>query len=90
MNIFVGNLNSQATESQLRNLFSEFGEVKSVKIPIDNYSGRARDFGFVEMAEKAAGENAILKLNNTSLNAQNIVVNEAKPKSSIRSYSGNR
>jgi RNA recognition motif-containing protein len=87
MNIFVGNLSDQTTESHLQGLFAEFGEVKSVKIIIDNYTNRSRGFGFVEM-EKTPGETAIEKLNNTSLHSQTIVVNEARPKTNDRSSGG--
>ena len=80
MNIFVGNLSSQTSESQLRTLFAEFGEVKSVNIVMDKFTNHSRGFGVVEMAEKASGEKAIDKLNNTSVNLQSIVVNEAKPR----------
>jgi RNA recognition motif-containing protein len=80
MNIFVGNLSSQTTEKQLETLFTEFGEVKSVKIITDNYTNRSRGFGFVEMSDKTQAETAIEKLNNSSFNTQSIVVNEARPK----------
>ena len=56
MNIFVGNLSTQTTETQLRSLFAEFGEVKSVNIVMDKYTNHSRGFGFVEMVEKNSGE----------------------------------
>jgi len=80
MNIFVGNLSTEATEKQLQELFEPFGEVKSVKIITDNYTKRPRGFAFVEMAEKASGEQAIEKLNNTSLHQQAMSISEARPK----------
>jgi len=97
MNIYVGNLGQQTSETQLRDLFTAYGEVDSVKIITDHVTGRPRGFAFVEMADKANAENAIQELNNTKLDTQFITVNEARPKatqsggygSSYRS-SGNR
>jgi len=80
MNIFVGNLNYQTTEKQLHDLFTEFGEIKSVKIATDNYTKRPRGFAFVEMAERESGEKAIEKLNGINLDTRAIIVNEARPK----------
>ncbi|XZF15771.1 RNA recognition motif domain-containing protein [Chitinophagaceae bacterium MMS25-I14] len=82
MKLFVGNLSSHTTEKQLEHLFIEFGEVKSATIITDNYTRRSRGFGFVEMENRESAEKAILKLNNTSLQGQTIVVNEAKEKTS--------
>lgn len=90
MNIFIGNLSSQTTENQLQSLFAEYGAVKSVKIINDSYTGRPRGFAFVEMQEREAGENAVAKLNNTSLNAQPIVVNEARPRTDRYGSSNDR
>jgi RNA recognition motif-containing protein len=81
MKLFVGNLNSQAADSDLIKLFTEFGVVKSVKLVVDAYTRRPKGFAFVEMENRAAGENAIGKLDNTLFLQQTIVVNEAKPKS---------
>lgn len=63
MNIFVGNLNFQTTEEQLQDLFLPFGEVSSVKIVTDKFSGRSRGFAFVDMPDQTEGENAINNLN---------------------------
>lgn len=84
MNIFVGNLNPLTTESQLQNLFAEYGNVLSVKIVTDNYTSQSRGFAFIEMPEKAEAEKAIEKLNNSCLTLQFIVVNEAKPRTTER------
>ena len=59
MNLFVGNLNPQTSENSLRTLFSEFGEIVSVKIPIDSETGLPRGFGFVEMSSEAEAQAAI-------------------------------
>lgn len=86
MNIFVGNLNFQTTEEQLQELFAPYGEVESVKIVTDKFSGRSRGFGFVEMPEQAQAEEAIKQLHDYSLNSRAIVVNEAKPRESNNRY----
>jgi RNA recognition motif-containing protein len=62
MNIYVGNLSRQATEGNVRALFAQFGEVKSVKIIKDNETGEARGFAFVEMADDASAKEAIAAL----------------------------
>lgn len=86
MNIFVGNLNFQTTEEQLQDLFTPFGEVSSVKIVTDKFSGRSRGFGFVEMPNQSQGESAVNDLNNYTLNSRSIVVNEAKPRENNSRY----
>ncbi|SBV93539.1 putative RNA-binding protein RbpA [uncultured delta proteobacterium] len=77
--IYVGNLPWSATEDQVRNLFSQYGTVNSVNLVTDRETGRARGFGFVEMADAdAAG--AIQALDGTSMDGRNLKVNEAQPK----------
>ncbi|MCL1985275.1 MAG: RNA-binding protein [Betaproteobacteria bacterium] len=77
--IYVGNLPWDATEGQIQNLFAEHGEVLSVKLVSDRDTGRARGFGFVEMADADAPA-AIEALDNFSLGGRALRVNEAKPK----------
>ena len=80
MNIYVGNLSFEATESDVENAFGEFGNVKSVNIIKDRESGRSRGFGFVEMGDRESGLEAIEGLNERSIAGRNISVNEAKPR----------
>jgi len=80
MTIYVGNLNYKIREADLSDLFSDFGEVTSVKIVLDQETGRSKGFAFVEMADDAAANNAINKLNETSFFDRNIIVNAARPK----------
>ena len=80
MNIYVGNLSFDSTDDELRELFAGFGEVDSVNIIMDKYSGRSRGFGFVEMQEKADGERAIQELDGNELMERAIRVNEARPR----------
>jgi RNA recognition motif-containing protein len=78
--IYVGNLAYKMTEDSLKELFEQHGEVASVKIIKDRFSGRSKGFGFVEMADKQAAENAIQKLNGAEVDGRNLRVNEAKPR----------
>lgn len=80
MNIFVGNLSYNVTEAELRSTFEQYGEVSSASIIMDKMTGRSRGFGFVEMPDKAAAENAIRELNLKELQGRAMTVNEARPK----------
>jgi RNA recognition motif-containing protein len=80
MNIYVGNLDRQANASELKELFTQFGEVKSVKIIKDNESGEPRGFAFVEMADATSGSKAIQALDAKEYANRRLKVNEAKPK----------
>ena len=84
VNIYVGNLSYEATENSLKELFSQHGEVLSVKIIMDQYSGRSKGFGFVEMADKNAAESAIQGLDGSPVLGRNIKVNIARPKTESR------
>ena len=77
--IYVGNLPWSATEEQVRELFSPYGNVLSVKLVSDRETGRARGFGFVEM-EDAEADSAIEALDNQSFGGRTLRVNEAKPR----------
>ena len=81
MNIYVGNLNYNLTEDELRQVFGEFGEVSSAKIIIDKYSGRGKGFGFVEMANDEEASAAIEALNDKEVGGRNMKVNQAREKS---------
>ena len=80
MNMYIGNLAHDVTEDDLRNAFSELGEVSSVKIIIDKFSGRSKGFGFVEMPSNSEADQAIKALNGKVLNGRSIKVNQAKPR----------
>jgi RNA recognition motif-containing protein len=81
MNIYVGNLSYNVSEDELRTMFSEFGEVESVKILTDKFSGQSKGFGFVEMSAKAEAQSAIESLNGKDLKGRSLNVNEARPRS---------
>ncbi|MEA1896255.1 MAG: RNA-binding protein [Bacteroidota bacterium] len=80
MNIYVGNLPYSVSEDDLKNVFGEFGEVTSVSIITDKYSGRSKGFGFVEMTNDSEASEAINSLNESDLKGRNMRVNEAKPR----------
>ena len=77
--LFVGNLSFQATEEDLRELFQQAGTVESVRIVTDQFTGRPRGFGFVEMATKEESAKAIEMLNGRLFRDRNLVVDEARP-----------
>ncbi len=80
MNIYVGNLSFDATEADIEDAFREFGEVSSVSIVKDRETGRSRGFGFVEMRDQQAGQQAIEALNLKQIGGRAITVNEARPR----------
>lgn len=79
-NIFVGNLNFNTSEEQLRAMFATYGQVERVSILTDRDTGRSRGFGFVEMTNEAEAEKAIAALNGANLDGRTLNVNEARPK----------
>jgi len=80
MNIYVGNLSYSATEDDLREAFESFGQVDSVKIITDKYSGRSKGFGFIEMPEEEDAKAAIEKMNGEDVKGRALRVNEARPR----------
>lgn len=88
MNIYIGNLARQTSEDGLRALFVAYGEVSSVVIIKDKFSGESRGFGFVEMPSSADAQSAIENLNETELDGRTLVVNESKPREDRRSGPG--
>ncbi|MDP3063050.1 MAG: RNA-binding protein [Chloroflexota bacterium] len=80
MNIYVGNIAREATEQDLTDAFAAFGQVTTVNIIKDRFSGQPRGFAFVEMANKAEADAAIAGLNGTSIKGRPVTVNEAKPR----------
>ncbi len=81
MKIYVGNLSFDVTEEELRQEFASFGEVTSVSIPTDKYSGRPRGFAFVEMPSVSEGQAAITGLNGKTLKERTLNINTARPRS---------
>ena len=80
MNIYVGNLSYEVNEEDLQEAFEAFGQVESVRIIKDKYSGQSKGFGFVEMPAKAEAQSAINDLNGKELKGRTLNVNEARPR----------
>jgi RNA recognition motif-containing protein len=80
MNIFVGNLAFTTTEHDLRQLFEPYGTVDAIRIMLDRDTGRSRGFGFVEMPDRHAAQDAIASLNGTTLAGRTLTINEARPR----------
>ena len=81
MNIYVGSLSYDVTEEELKQAFKAFGQVESVKIIKDVYSGRSKGFGFVKMSGKAEAHSAIDGLNGKDLKGRTIKVDKARSRS---------
>jgi cold-inducible RNA-binding protein len=79
-NIFVGNLDFNTSEEELRKLFETHGQVDRVSIMTDRDTGRSRGFGFVEMTSAEEGEKAIAAMNGSQIGGRTLNVNEARPK----------
>ena len=84
MKIYVGILSYDVTEEDLEQEFAAFGEVTSVNIVTDRYTGRPRGFGFVEMAKVSEGQAAVAGLNGKMLKERTLNVSEARPRSDDR------
>jgi len=80
VNIYIGNLSREVTEDELRQSFEAFGQVTSVNVIKDRYSGESRGFGFVEMSTKSEAQAAINGLNGTTLGERTLSVSEARPR----------
>ncbi|GGD60446.1 hypothetical protein GCM10011514_25490 [Emticicia aquatilis] len=80
MNIFVGSLPFKIQESELKQYFEEYGEVSSVKIITDKFTGRSKGFAFVEMPDDASAQKAIDALNGSDIGGRTAVVNQAEEK----------
>jgi len=78
--LYVGNLPYETGETELQELFGQFGSVDTVRIMRDMATGRARGFGFVEMTTDEEAQTAIAKLNEYQLGGRALTVNEARPK----------
>ena len=80
MNIYVGNLGFDVTESVLREAFEQFGQVAEVRLIMDKYTGKTKGFGFIEMPENQEAQKAIAEMNEKEFEDRVIKVSEAKPK----------
>jgi len=78
--LYVGNLSYDSTEQQLRDLFSQVGEISDLTVLSDGATGQSRGFGFVEMATNEAAQEAIQRFNGYSLGSRELIVNVARPR----------
>jgi RNA recognition motif-containing protein len=85
--LYVGNISFKATEEDLKELFSQAGEVQYAKLIKDNATGRLRGFGFVEMSTEAEAEKAVSTLNGKDFMGRNLVVSESRPQQKKGEYS---
>lgn len=88
MNIYIGNLTSDVSDQELRDLFQKYGEVESAKVIKDRMTGESRGFGFVEMKVKAEAQTAMEELDGSELSGRHIIVNEARPRTQGRRNKG--
>jgi RNA recognition motif-containing protein len=84
LNIYVGNLSFDTSENDLQAAFATYGTVSAARVATDRDTGRARGFGFVEMANDAEGQAAIRGLNGSELQGRTLTVNQAKPREERR------
>jgi len=89
MNIYVSNLGYNVSDQELSNLFAAYGTVSSAKVIMDKFTNKSKGFGFVEMADRTAGEKAVKELNGKMTDGRSISVSEARPKED-RGNSNNR
>ncbi len=84
MSIYVGNIPYSVADEDLSEVFSEYGSVKRIHLPMDRESGRMRGFGFVEMASEAEEDKAIEALNGAEWMGRELRVNKARPRENNR------
>jgi RNA recognition motif-containing protein len=80
MTIYVGNIPFNLREEELQNVFAQYGEVTSVKIIKDKFTGKSKGFAFVEMENNSEGATAVEQANGLEVKGRQLKVNEAKPK----------
>jgi len=84
--MYVGNIPYKATEEDLKELFSEYGEIESLKIIQDQYTGRSKGFGFVEMVDENDAKKAMEGLNGKEFMDKTLMVAEARPQQKRRGF----
>lgn len=79
MNIYIGNLSDKTTKERLQSLFADFGEIESIKVIKDRFTGRPKGYGFIEMPSNSEADQAIKALNGNRIDGSNIKVRPADP-----------
>jgi len=90
MNIYVGQLPYSVTEEELHEMFLQYGEVSSLKLIMDRYSGQSKGFGFIEMPNNAEADQAIKGLNKSMVKGREIKVNQSEDRRKKKTYRGKR
>lgn len=90
MSVFIGNLSYEVSPDDLKQVFAEYGTVKSVRLPTDRETGRVRGFAFVEMESEAEETAAIEALDGAEWIGRNLKVSKARPREDRRSSAGDR
>ncbi|HRI21472.1 MAG TPA: RNA-binding protein [Panacibacter sp.] len=90
MNLYVSNLGFGVTDESLKKMFAEYGSVSSAKVIMDKFTNQSRGFGFVEMPDDKAAQNAIKELNGKMADGRSIKVNEARPREERSNNSSRR
>jgi cold-inducible RNA-binding protein len=90
MKLYVGNLAYSMTDTDLQNLFEQYGAVQSAQVIMDRDTGRSKGFGFVEMGTTEEGQAAIQALNDQEVNGRKLTVNEARPREERSGGGGGR
>jgi RNA recognition motif-containing protein len=90
LNLYVGNLSFNTTEEAVREAFAQHGAVSSVRLITDRETGQSRGFGFVEMDDAQAAQNAMAALDGADLDGRALTVNEARPREPRRDNSRSR
>ena len=90
MSIYVGNLSYEINQTDLNEVFAEYGTVKRVHIPTDRETGRVRGFAFVEMEAESDEDKAIEALDGAEWMERSLKVNKARPRENRSSFSGGR
>ncbi len=80
MNIYIGQLPYSITENQLKEMFSEFGEIGDLNLIKDRFTGKSKGFGFIEMPNNSEADKAIKALNKSTHNGMEIKVNQVEQK----------
>jgi RNA recognition motif-containing protein len=88
MRLYVGNLNYKTNESDLREIFSEFGDVISATVISDRDSGRSKGFGFVEFGNEGDAQSAIEAMDGKEIDGRVLKVNQARPRSESGGFGG--
>jgi len=90
MNIYVGQLPYSVTEEELREMFLQYGEVSSLNLIMDKYSGQSKGFGFIEMPDNSEADQAIKGLNKTMVKGREIKVNQAEERRKKKTFRNKR